>query len=257
MSAVQAQGWFTDPARRRVSTAFDDRETAPSRRLNAALALALQPGASSLLDIGCGGGEMLREVRALAPGIDLVGVDPVPDAVAAARRTFEGDDRAQFLVGPAEGLPTLVKRPDIVVSHLNFGLWTEPLTALTGILRLLAPGGLFYLVDVAAATTDDQRAAFLGLARNNEEAHYLEDQLAAAVAPETLEGLLLQAASRARRQVDVHVARGGLAGYPYDDHAAAMLWLDVNVQRALREMPATGAASAADVVLTAVVRSFQ
>lgn len=252
MSGENAQTWFVDPEKRVVSTAFDDRETHASRRLNAALVLALAPNAESVLDVGCGGGEMLSDIRALGPTLRLVGIDPVPEAVAAARQRHSGDDRATFLVGSAEALPGLPSIPDLAVSHLNLGLWTDPMKGLTAILHALAPGGTFVVIDVAAAQTPSQREAFLGLACSDDERTYLEAQLEAAFTPTQLEQLLREAGVRAGRRCTIHAGRGGLAGHPYGTPEALALFDVPAVQQALSQLSGSGAA--ADTIFTAVVR---
>lgn len=253
MPGEDAQLWFTDPARRAISTTFDDRETTVSRHLNAALTVALVPDARVILDVGCGGGEMLADIRSLATTPRLIGVDPVTAAVADARRRHAGDPHAAFLVGSAEDLPSLPAPPDVAVSHLNLGLWRDPLAGLTGILSVLADGGCLFIVDVAAARSPEDRERFLGLARTQDERRYLADQIDAAHSPESLGRLLHDALSETGRDAQVHIGQGGLAGYPFNSPEAASLFSSAPVRSAVAEFPATDS-SGADAVLNAVVR---
>lgn len=59
--------------------------------------LALERGRISILDIGCGGGDVLRRLVSLAraDGVEAtaVGIDPDPRALAVARRRTPGDGR--------------------------------------------------------------------------------------------------------------------------------------------------------------------
>lgn len=249
--ARRAQRWFADEERRKISTTFDDRETEPSRVLNAAIALALAPEARRVLDVGCGGGEMLGSIRRLDATLHLVGIDPVESAVAEARRRFGADAPATFAVAAAEDLEDLEHPVDLAVSHLNLGLWSDPLRGLTRVMSHLAPGGVLFVVDVAEARTSADTEAFLALARTDDEREYLSDQLAAGFEPRQLEDLLHAAADEARRKVDVHVGRGGLAGFAYDDARAGELFAASAVREALQAF--SSGDSTANAVVSAVV----
>ncbi len=293
MRGGRAQSWFARDDRRDVSTTFDDRETAASRRLTAALGLRLHGAVRTVLDVGCGGGELLCDLLELDPGLRVVGIDPAPEAVAAARARHAGDERVTIVQTSAEGLddaPAAACLPangvDLAICHLNLGLWDDPAAGLGRVLARLAPAGVLYLVDVAAPETGRERDAFLDLARSPDERRYLADQLAATYRPDELRDRVPRAAATAttapaqtggppaptggppaptggppesRRdppsRFETRVARGGLAGYPYESPEAGRLWTDPAVQRALAgfdDDPA--AADKAASVLYAVVR---
>jgi SAM-dependent methyltransferase len=109
------------------------------RMMDAAWLAELQPGATRLLDIGCGGGDFISTLA--APGRTLFGVEPDPKAreVATARGiTVEA--------GTAEAVP-----PGIAARSFDLILMThvlehcaDPAHALRNVRSLLAPGGGFY-----------------------------------------------------------------------------------------------------------------
>lgn len=262
-SGATAQSWFVSADRRPVSGGFDDRETAGSRRLTAALGLALRPSPASVLDLGCGGGELLSDLRALDRDAILVGLDPAPEAVAAAAARHAGDHAVHILAGTAERLPEALDAPgyagprhfDLVLCHLNLGLWSNPQEGLRQAVAHLDAGGTLYLVDVAAPQDETERDRFLALARTPEERAYLSDQLAASFDVAALDGLLRRAAAEAGVRAELHVARGGLAGHPYDSAEAAALWAAPGVAQAVAAFDDDEAATAkADAVLYAQLR---
>jgi ubiquinone/menaquinone biosynthesis C-methylase UbiE len=105
--------------------------------------LTLRPG-ERLLDVGCGTGALLERLSR-SPGIQLTGVDPVPEMLAIARRRLPSE--VELCAGWAEQLPFDRERFDVVVSCNAFHYFREPLAALSEIRRVLAPGGRLVLTD--------------------------------------------------------------------------------------------------------------
>lgn len=104
-------------------------------------------GATTVLDIGCGTGRLLRDVRARWPKGELIGVDPAEGMIAVARNLTP---EATLLVGMAEALPLGAGSIDVALSTLSFHHWRDQAAALREIARVLRPGGRFVLVDVSA-----------------------------------------------------------------------------------------------------------
>jgi SAM-dependent methyltransferase len=98
-------------------------------------ALALGPG-DALLEIGCGGGALLRE--ALALGASATGVDHSPEMVALARERAPG---AEVVRGAAERLPFPDGRFTAAAMSVVLLFLPEPVAALRECRRVLAPGG--------------------------------------------------------------------------------------------------------------------
>jgi ubiquinone/menaquinone biosynthesis C-methylase UbiE len=61
------------------------------------LAMARAPEARRILDVGCGSGYLVRRLAQRLPdGVDLVGIDPAPGMVRAARAGVADDRRVRF-----------------------------------------------------------------------------------------------------------------------------------------------------------------
>ncbi len=102
---------------------------------------------STLLDIGCGTGRLLRDVHARWPQARLLGVDPAEGMIVVARKLTP---EATLLMGSAEALPLGGASVDVALSTLSFHHWRDQAAGLREIARVLRPGGRFILVDVCA-----------------------------------------------------------------------------------------------------------
>jgi ubiquinone/menaquinone biosynthesis C-methylase UbiE len=132
-------GWLTDRVARRPTGAraravYGAEDIHDFARRAILHALALRPG-ERLLDVGCGGGLLLRE--ACAVGAEAAGVDHSPDMVALARER-SGVDVVQ---ARAEALPFRAGSFEAVAMSVVFQFLAEPLPALREAHRVLVPGG--------------------------------------------------------------------------------------------------------------------
>lgn len=98
-------------------------------------ALALQPG-EHLLEIGCGGGLLLRE--ALAAGACATGLDHSESMVDLAR---EVAPEADIVLATAENLPFADETFDAVAMSIVFFFLDDPVLALRECRRVLRSGG--------------------------------------------------------------------------------------------------------------------
>jgi ubiquinone/menaquinone biosynthesis C-methylase UbiE len=110
-------------------------------------------GAERLLDVGCGTGVLLAEVKRRCPNVAAVGVDADPAILLIARERlrhlgFEAD----LEMARADALPFSDDAFDQVVSTLVFHHLSTPVkrAALREIFRVLRPEGRFLLVDFGA-----------------------------------------------------------------------------------------------------------
>ncbi len=97
----------------------------------------------TVLDIATGPGEPALSLAALVgPEGKVVGVDPIPDMVAAARRASDhlGFQHAQFDVAFADRLPFPADTFDAVVSRFGAMFFPSPADAAREMLRVLKPG---------------------------------------------------------------------------------------------------------------------
>lgn len=108
-----------------------------------------QPNGHTLLDIGCGAGNLLRAMRVLAPRWHLAGVEPAAGAAATAR-SYGLDVQPHRLEDahlPRDAWDAIVLWN--VLEHLP-----DPLGTLRYVRTLLAPGGLVYLAVPMADSLD-------------------------------------------------------------------------------------------------------
>lgn len=107
------------------------------------------PAGKDVVDVGCGGGALVRDLVAL--GARPIGIEISEEQLATARAR-DGDSGARYLVGRAEALPLDDGSADVVVfmrslhhvppQHLEAGLREAR--------RVLRPGGAVYVAEPLA-----------------------------------------------------------------------------------------------------------
>lgn len=103
-----------------------------------------------VVDVGCGGGEAARRAADYATRGAVIGVDPAPAMIRIASeqtRSHPGAARIRFLEGAAEQLPLEAGSANVVLAINSLHHWPEPEVALREVLRVLAPGGRFWIGD--------------------------------------------------------------------------------------------------------------
>ncbi len=104
-------------------------------------------GGMSILDVGCGTGDMLR--RFAAGGASrLVGADSSEGMLQVARRLSDGAANIELLKASAESLPVGAAEFDVVVSCIAFHHFPDPEGALSEMARVIKPGGNLLLCDM-------------------------------------------------------------------------------------------------------------
>lgn len=103
----------------------------------------------TLVDVACGTGRFLREVRESFPGLRLHGIDLSHAYVAEARRHMGDLGRARFSVGMAESLPLADGSVDVVTTIYLFHELPPKIrrAAAREFARVLKPGGLLVFMD--------------------------------------------------------------------------------------------------------------
>lgn len=112
-----------------------------------------------VLDIGCGTATFAVLVARLHPGVDVVGLDPDPKALARARRKADRSRTAVRLDrGFADNLPYADASFDRVFSSFMFHhlRGDEKDRALREARRVLGPGGSLHLVDFAGPGSGEE-----------------------------------------------------------------------------------------------------
>lgn len=123
------------------------------RKTTVDLAL-IQPG-DSVLDVGCGTGEVTLVAKARSKEGRVHGIDPAPEMIAVARKkaAYKRLD-IDFRVGVIEALPFPDSSIDVVTSSLMMHHLPEDLKArgLAEIYRVLKPGGRLLIADFMRPT---------------------------------------------------------------------------------------------------------
>ncbi|HTX30114.1 MAG TPA: class I SAM-dependent methyltransferase [Solirubrobacteraceae bacterium] len=133
-------GWLTDRVARRPTGAraravYGAEDVHDFARVAILEALGLGPG-DRLLEVGCGGGLLLRD--ALALGAEATGIDHSEDMVALARERAPG---AEVLEAEAERLPFADGAFTAVAMSVVFFFFERPEIVLAEAGRVLGPAG--------------------------------------------------------------------------------------------------------------------
>ncbi|HYM01833.1 MAG TPA: class I SAM-dependent methyltransferase [Stellaceae bacterium] len=104
---------------------------------------------ATLLDLACGTGRFLREVKSNYPRLDVIALDLSPFYLDAARAALQPWSGTQFLEAPAEAVPLGDAGVDVVTCVFLFHeLPAKQRRQVIGeMARLLKPGGAAILVD--------------------------------------------------------------------------------------------------------------
>jgi SAM-dependent methyltransferase len=134
------EDWLTDrvarrPEGRRAREVYGAEDVHDFARRAILEALALGPD-DRLLDVGCGGGLLLRD--ALASGAAVTGLDHSAEMVDLARERAPG---AEVVLGSAERLPFANGAFTALSMSIVFIFLSDPVAALSECRRVLAPGG--------------------------------------------------------------------------------------------------------------------
>lgn len=117
------------------------------------IALAELRDGQRVLEIGCGTGNLTTKAKRARPGIDIVGSDPDPRALARARRKAHGLGGIRFDHGYAQQLPYADGEFDRVFSALMLHHLPGEVKAgaAAEAFRVLRPGGQLHVLDVGGA----------------------------------------------------------------------------------------------------------
>lgn len=115
----------------------------------AVLERLVQLSGRDVVDIGCGGGVLVRALT--ARGARVIGVEISESQLAAAIRDDDGNG-ARYVVGVAQRLPLQDQSTDVVVfmRALHHVPQADMLSALGEARRVLRPGGVVYIAEPLA-----------------------------------------------------------------------------------------------------------
>lgn len=103
----------------------------------------------ALVDVACGTGRFLRQVRLSYPALKLTGIDLSRPYLDEARRHLRGLRPAELIQAPGERMPLADASADIVTSIFLFHELPPEVRrqVAADIARILKPGGLFVFLD--------------------------------------------------------------------------------------------------------------
>ena len=102
-----------------------------------------------ILDVGCGGGATIREMLELSKDSVIDGVDYSGVSVAQSRELNRDylENRCHICQGDAAELPFMENTYDLVTAVETIYFWPDPEKALSEILRVLKPSGIFAVLN--------------------------------------------------------------------------------------------------------------
>jgi ubiquinone/menaquinone biosynthesis C-methylase UbiE len=137
----------------------------------------IKPG-DSVLDVGCGTGEVTLLAKTRAKNGEVYGIDPSPEMIAMARKKAWGKRLdIDFRVGVIESLPFPDVSIDVVTSSLMMHHLPEHLKArgLAEIYRVLKPGGRLLIADFMRPTGSFLNHLLIALTRHQGLKSGIED----------------------------------------------------------------------------------
>ncbi len=139
---------------------------------------ALIKAGESVLDIGCGTGEVALLAKTRARAGKVIGIDPAPEMIAVAQNkaTRQKLD-IDFRVGVIEALPFADSSMDVVTSSLMMHHLPQELKirGLAEIYRVLKPGGRLLIADFMRPTGSFVSHLFLALTQHRGLKNGIED----------------------------------------------------------------------------------
>jgi SAM-dependent methyltransferase len=115
-----------------------------------------------VLEVGSGPGRLAVRIAELDPDVRIAGVDLAPEMVERAEALAARSgvaDRVAFRVGDVASLPFAEASFDAAVSTFSLHHWPEPARGLAEVYRVLRPGGVAVIYDLAGWIRRLQRGA--------------------------------------------------------------------------------------------------
>ena len=103
------------------------------------------------VDLGCGPGQLVMAMACRAPDLHVTGVDLSDEMLVQAHdnaRSAGLAGQVSFRTGDARQIPFPYGSLDLVVSTFSLHHWSDPVSALNEIARVVRPGGSFLIVDL-------------------------------------------------------------------------------------------------------------
>lgn len=107
--------------------------------------MTFSPG-ETILDVGCGGGWLVRELASRVPQGRAVGMDLSDEMLAHARRNSANVHNTEFIVGSVDAIPRPGHSFDKVISVESSYYWPDPAAGIREIFRVLRPSGSAWIL---------------------------------------------------------------------------------------------------------------
>jgi ubiquinone/menaquinone biosynthesis C-methylase UbiE len=143
----------------------------------AAMDLAVFPRKGTIVDVGCGTGQLIRAMLSrFQPGTKIIGIDPEPAMLAVAKRNLRSissqvverqkEIHVKLVVGHAQHLPLDDASVDAAVMSMTLHHLDrrQKLRALHELHRVLRPGGKLLCVDFGLVPRPGRRSLFRWIA---------------------------------------------------------------------------------------------
>lgn len=110
--------------------------------------LALMKIAShdDMLDVGCGGGWLVREIASRVPKGHVLGMDVSDEMISRAQRSATNLRNVEFVVGGVDAIPRGANSFDKVISVESSYYWPDPAAGIREIFRVLRPRGSAWML---------------------------------------------------------------------------------------------------------------
>ncbi len=112
----------------------------------------LQAQPTSVLDLGCGTGQLTERLADSLPRVRIVGLDLSAGMLGEAARRLDRAGGPWLVRADAEWLPFAVASFDTVVCTESFHWYPDQARALDQIARVLRPGGQLLIASIATVT---------------------------------------------------------------------------------------------------------
>ena len=113
----------------------------------------------TIVDIGCGTGELAVAISRKVREGRIVGIDNSPSMLLRASRHETTDGRVRFIAGDGARLPFPDESVEFVVSTLSLHHWSNPDGVLAEIDRVLVPRGSAFIYDLRLLTLSSKEMA--------------------------------------------------------------------------------------------------
>lgn len=230
---AQAQSWFVEPGKRKISSNYDNRETSTIRILSVETFIAFYEATfnrkpDSILDIGCGQGQVLKYLSEKLPRAVLMGIDSSKDAINSANQL---NIDADFICTEIESQPLDIsgKTYDVIFIHLCFGLFKYPLEVLECLVPYMSNESLIYIVDLNRDSVEEG----ISSSQSKDEELYLCDQYNASFTLSEFKHLLMYITEQ-KNELSFKIGTSAIGGFNQFSADFLSLIGNQSLQQALR-----------------------